>query len=220
MLLKKKVRVKLVEMIRNMYNLFKRRRLKNTCPTIISRNCVGGIIYHDLGLKFTSPTVNLSMDNIDFIIFLENLELLTIRQEEGQLIDISDENSEYPVGELRNGDVKVRINFVHYKTFADAKTKWQERVSRMDFNNLFIIWECASDNGPDEELLNRFKSLDFKKILITGDGFANKDTNIFKTDLYDQKYYYGKVLAYQDGLKFYKRYLDDFDYVGFLNSTS
>lgn len=31
-----------------------RSRIKNTAPTIISNNCIAGIIYHNLGLKFSS----------------------------------------------------------------------------------------------------------------------------------------------------------------------
>ena len=43
-------------------------------PTIISHNCIGGVLSHELGLKFLSPTVNLFMVNEDFIKFCENLE--------------------------------------------------------------------------------------------------------------------------------------------------
>ena len=34
-------------------------KLFNQTPCIIASNCNGGIIYHDLGLKFLSPTINL-----------------------------------------------------------------------------------------------------------------------------------------------------------------
>lgn len=36
-----------------------RERLNCDDVTIISTNCTGGILYHDLGLEFKSPTVNL-----------------------------------------------------------------------------------------------------------------------------------------------------------------
>ena len=36
-----------------------RERLNRDDVTIISTNCTGGILYHDLGLEFKSPTVNL-----------------------------------------------------------------------------------------------------------------------------------------------------------------
>ena len=77
MLLKKNIqRIKRlgVDSVRKFYHVLKRTRLKNSCPTIISRNCVGGIIYHDLGLKFNSPTINLSMSNDDYIKFVEHLD--------------------------------------------------------------------------------------------------------------------------------------------------
>ena len=57
-----------------LYKELKRKRLKNFNPTIISSNCNGGIIYHDLGLPFNSPTINLSMDTDDFIKLVSNLK--------------------------------------------------------------------------------------------------------------------------------------------------
>ena len=47
--------------------------LKNKDFTIISHNCVGGVIYHDLGLKFNTPTINLFFMAKDFIKFCNNL---------------------------------------------------------------------------------------------------------------------------------------------------
>ena len=43
------------------FNMIKKKRLdlKNSDFTIISSNCLGGVISHKLGLKFMSPTVNL-----------------------------------------------------------------------------------------------------------------------------------------------------------------
>lgn len=213
-----KIRFLPKEIIRKQYNSIKRSRLKNHSPTIISRNCIGGIIYHDLGLKFTSPTVNISMDNADFITFIENLELLT--RNDAVLTEISVEDCNYPVGLLCNGEISVRIEFVHYKSFKEAKLKWFERTSRMNYQNIYIIWEYAKKDGPDQELWLRYKSLKYqKKILITGNCFPIKDKDVFYTDLYNQNYKYGKILEYKNGCKFYKRYLDDFDYVSFLNNN-
>ena len=38
-----------------------RSELKNKDFTIFSCNCTGGVLYHDLGMKFLSPTINLYM---------------------------------------------------------------------------------------------------------------------------------------------------------------
>ena len=51
----------------------KRKRYKLGDITILSRNCVAGVIYHDLGIQFQSPTINLWMSNPDFAVFLQFL---------------------------------------------------------------------------------------------------------------------------------------------------
>ena len=57
-----------------LYRERKRRALKNDHFSIISSNCSGTVIYSDLHLPYTSPTVNLSIGMNDFVKMLENLE--------------------------------------------------------------------------------------------------------------------------------------------------
>jgi uncharacterized protein (DUF1919 family) len=47
------------EQIRSFKLKAERSRLTNKEVTIFSSNCIGGVIYHDLGLRFMSPTINL-----------------------------------------------------------------------------------------------------------------------------------------------------------------
>ena len=49
----------------------KRNRLKKA--TILCSNCIGGLLLHDLGLRFDSPTVNLFFTAHDFVSFISNL---------------------------------------------------------------------------------------------------------------------------------------------------
>lgn len=63
------------------YNLLARRRrlkmqsrLTNQDITFLTPNCIGGILFHDLGLKFMSPTVNLMMTQTDFVKFVLNMD--------------------------------------------------------------------------------------------------------------------------------------------------
>lgn len=51
-----------------------RKRLKNKNFSLITNNCTGGFIYHDLGLRFNSPTINLFFYKDHFFTFLEHLE--------------------------------------------------------------------------------------------------------------------------------------------------
>ena len=55
-------------------NHYNQKRLCNQNFTIISQNCVGGVIYHELGKQFASPTINMYMDVPDFIKFISNLK--------------------------------------------------------------------------------------------------------------------------------------------------
>ena len=98
-------KLKLLE--NKLYNINKKKHLKNKDFTIISSNCVGGIIYHDLGLPFLTPTVNLSFDMNDFVKFVSNLKYYIDKD----LIKL-DTNKEYPIGVIED----IKINFIHYKT--------------------------------------------------------------------------------------------------------
>ena len=202
---------------REQYNLKKRSRLKGQNYSIISRNCVGGIIYHDLGLKFNSPTINLSMDNEDFLTFLENLDSFLTKSE---MVQIVTPNQQYPVGQLKFDDKCITLNFVHYKTFEEGRDKWFERSKRVDLQNVFIIWEFSKEDGPSSEIWQRFCNIKYKnKILLTGNKFNVKDRHVLKLSIYGSKYHYGKILEYRKGFFLYKRYLDQFNYVDFLNKN-
>ncbi|MBQ3052745.1 MAG: DUF1919 domain-containing protein [Clostridia bacterium] len=50
-----------------------RKRNKNLNPRIVCNNCIGGIIYHNLGLKIFSPTINLFFKE-NFVKFAQNFE--------------------------------------------------------------------------------------------------------------------------------------------------
>lgn len=51
-----------------------RRALTNSAPSFLCPNCIGGLLFHDLGLQFRSPTVNLMMYQTDFVKFVLNLD--------------------------------------------------------------------------------------------------------------------------------------------------
>lgn len=199
---------------RSVYHKKIRKNLKNPAPSIISSNCIGGIIYHDLGLQFKSPTINLTLNSNDYILFLENLEgFLNATPKEIVLKEYR-----YPIGELTYKNQKIKIFFMHYKSFDEALEKWEERKQRIDFNNLFIIWEVAEQNGPNIELFQRFLNLKYEnKVLITGDKCPIEDNHILKLNIYDNNYFSGKILTYKRKIS-KKRYLNDFDFVEFLNT--
>lgn len=46
--------------------------LKKNIPSIFSNNCLGGLIYHSLGLEFTSPLINMFESPVDYLKLLKN----------------------------------------------------------------------------------------------------------------------------------------------------
>lgn len=123
--------------------------------SIISQQCIGGVIYHDMEMKFLSPTINLYLEANDFIEMIENLE-----EYMKMPINIKEENG-LVMGELG----KLRVIFLHYDKVDEAKEKWEERKKRILWDKIFII--CTDRDGFDEECFERFKKLKYPKALIT-----------------------------------------------------
>ena len=96
---------------RNYLKKLWRQKLENKDFSIICSTCIGGIIYHNLGLEFLSPTINMYMNNLDFIKFACDLKHYC--SQELEFIE-TDEN--FPVAMC--GD--IQLNFNHSKTSEDA----------------------------------------------------------------------------------------------------
>ncbi|MGN0550972.1 MAG: DUF1919 domain-containing protein [Acutalibacteraceae bacterium] len=132
-----------------------RKNLKNKDLTIITSNCIGGLIYNSLGLRFNSPTINTSISSKAFVKFILdidnylNLDLTFI-----------DTDKNFPVGML--GDIK--INFVHYKTEKECAEKWETRKKRMDFSNAYYF--LNDRDGINEDDLKKLDDCGKKNIVV------------------------------------------------------
>ena len=184
----------------------KRLRLRNKTPSIISNNCVAGVIYHDLGLRFDSPTVNLFFEAGDFVRFAENLkEYLSL-----ELKEIPSDRP-YPVGML--GD--VTIYFKHYRSFAEAKAKWEERTARIRFDNLYFV--MSEKEGCTLPVAERFDRLQYKnKVLLTHVPMPQIKCAHYLAG-FENESELGVVTDLKNGSR-QRRYIDAFDYVRFLNT--
>ena len=190
-----------------LYKKRKRKRLDNLNFSIIASNCVGTIIYHDLDLPFLSPTINLTIEMDDFIRFAENLKWYM----EQEIVELKGEKG-CPAGML--GDVK--INFVHYDTFEEGVRKWEERKERINWDNLLLIG--SERDGCSYETLERFDRLPYEnKVILTRVRYP-EISSAYCIEGFEAKEVLGMVLNYKKQF-FRRRYLDDFDYVAFINSS-
>ena len=108
----------------------KRLKLKNKNISIISSNCIGGVIYSEIGTRFLSPTINLYIMPSDFVKFVSNLKLYLESE-----LEFIDENSNFPIAKL----IDIKIYFMHYNSEEEAREKWNERKKRVNYDNIFII---------------------------------------------------------------------------------
>ena len=190
----------------------KRKRYTGGNVTIIARNCVAGVIYHDLGMEFQSPTINLWIENEDFAVFLENLENF-IRG--GGLIE-KETDFDYPVGELScntsHGEKHITLYFQHYPNFEDAKKQWFKRCQRVDFDRVYVIVEDG--NNLTQHDIDRFENLRIQRMAILCGEKSIVGKHVIYMKGFTKRNFPGTSVKYR-GL-FGKRWIDEFDYINFL----
>lgn len=197
-------------------NRYERQRLKNTDFTIFSNTCIGGIISHDMGLQFLSPTVNLYMQPKDFVKFMEDLEHYL----SAELTEI-EHPAHYPVGKLED----LTLYLKHYNSFEEAKTKWDARKKRINYENLYVMMTDRDFTPPDKErracsreVLERFSKLPYKKICFTGKSYPDLECcrQVKKNRDGDCVNIITDIVSYS-GKRLYQ-YAERFDYIDWLNS--
>lgn len=203
---------RIMRLPREMYHIRKSRMNKNNSPTIICNNCVGGVILHDLGLKFNTPTINtlfLSFD--DFLYFVEHLKEFS----ELDVYELKQTEYPFPVGIQEHEGRVVRVGFVHYASFDEGKAAWIKRMKRVNLDNTFVVYE--SQMISDEEL-DAFSSIKYPKMVLSlTDKSRERKYSYYKGHQLYKNWFPGKILVYK-GFFRTKRYLDDFDYISFLNN--
>ena len=155
--------LQLISYIRRTLRYFYRKRLQKRDITLITNNCIGGIIYHDMHLQFLSPTINRYFDNEEFIRFCTYLdEYLSLAIEE--CISIQ---KPFPVGVLHGSHGDVHIYFMHYDSFEQAVAKWYERKERINYDNLYIIMEAQKCSST---ILAKFNNIPYANKVVLTDG--------------------------------------------------
>lgn len=189
------------------YITIKRMRLKNKNFTLFANNCNAGFILHDLGCPFNTPTINTGFYPEQYFKFLGNLEkYLSAEIEETGLMD-----GPFWVGRL--DDITMRAG--HYKSFSEAQAAWKRRAKRVNLDNVYVI--MTDRDGCTYEHIKQFDALPYKNKVI----FTHKEYKEFPSAYYIPGFEdAGEVGILSDWKPqlLRRRWLDDFDYVSFLNN--
>ena len=185
-----------------------RSQLKNQNITFLTPNCMGGILFHDLGLKFMSPTVNLMMTQTDFVKFVLSMDDYLKKE----LSFFKHLDYDCPCANLED----LTICFTHYASEKEAAEKWKERAKRINKDNMFIF--CEERDGITESEIRKLADIKVRGIVVFT---ANKYDDI-PYALYIPKYRdageVGNVLKrnYLDDSREYEKY---FDFVKWFNEA-
>jgi len=140
-----------------------RSRLENKDFTFLSSNCTAGIIYHRLGMKFLSPTINMFIWQDDFLKFVLDLEHYLAQE-----LRFIETEEPYPVAML--DDIKLYFN--HYSTDEEARNSWEERKARMNMDNIVILM-CDRDGITEEDMLKLDQLPCTNKVILTAKDHPN-----------------------------------------------
>ncbi|MEY8462811.1 DUF1919 domain-containing protein [Streptococcus merionis] len=154
-------------------NFIPRRRLKNKQFTIISDNCWAGKVYQELGLPYQTPTIGLFIFSPDYLKLVknpkyylknDNVELQFIKKSRY----ISDFENKYPLALLDD----IEIHFLHYDSEEEALDKWNRRMKRIHWDNLYFKFN--DNDNCTYSLMKEFDSLPYKsKVIFSSRNFPD-----------------------------------------------
>lgn len=131
-------------------------KLRNEKVSIICNNCWGGFTYHSLDLEFNSPFVNMCMSDENYFKLLGNFKFYINQPFE---FKYTNKDAMSPICSI--GDIELHCN--HYRTYEEAKEKWEKRVQKINYDNLFFMYYT-----DDKSKAEKFNAIDLpKKVLFT-----------------------------------------------------
>lgn len=163
--------------------LIRKRKIKNSIinrdVTIISDNCMAGILYKEFNVDFKSPTIGMFFCGGDFYKFCLNMEyylsltpeILTVSKWVGEC--------NYPIGRL--GDLE--LHFLHYSSFKEAVEKWERRKVRVNLKNNNIIYLLTDRDFTIFNDLYLFdKNIDGCKVIFSAKKHSYIDSLVYCSD--------------------------------------
>lgn len=141
--------------------------------TIISQNCIGGVIYNDLGMEFISPTINMFIEDENFVKLVENLEHYMVVKPKPLLecyVDPIDNKVRYP--KILIDDIELCC--LHYRNCGEAIDAWERRKKRIVWDNIFVIGNSWNLHGSIK-LIERLCNTSYKMAIFVTDKIDFKE---------------------------------------------
>ena len=206
---------RLIRVVRDVIGSCHRTRFKWGRPvggdkefTLITNTCIGGVLFHDLHLRFCSPTINCGIrDHDEYLLFCTHL-----RHYLSLPLDFVPSKWKYPVAVLHGEVGDVTVYFTHYHSEEEARSKWRERTARVRYDNLIVLMDGDNCDDCHVETFDRLPI--GRKVIITMKEYPQCHS-VFAIRRKD--YPQGNLLEYgllRGGARWYEL----FDYVHFFNT--
>lgn len=213
-----KLREKYLKIKRKKIEKSFQKKNKKTKFTLISQNCIGGVIYSDLNIEFQTPTINMFIEDENFVKLVENLEFyMKIKPTPVTdcYTDPIDNSIKYPI--IRIKDIKICC--LHYKNCQEAIDAWERRKKRINYDNIYIIansWNLHEN----KKLIERIGRLKYKKVVFTYKDYNKKYCIPLKGDFWkvDERGIVRPNLTDFIPNSAYRYFEKIFDFVEFINS--
>lgn len=204
---------KIASLERRLHRLCLRKKFKNTEVTLYSANCLAGVMLHDLGCLFTTPTVNMLFNFKDYIRFLSNLSYyLSLDPVDTGIVW----NDTYFVSML--GD--LRLYFAHVSSFSEGRAAWNRRKTRVKNENIVVFMTDKVVEEPLEEAdLLAFDALPFtQKVCFTSKPYPHIPSTYYLEEFAGESEV-GVLTDFRPKRFLKRRYYEQFDFVSFLNGV-
>lgn len=199
---------------RHFYVKHLRNKLKNKNFTLLCNDCVAGAIYHQFDLEFKSPTINLYMSHEDFLYYCCNLNTF----KDFTLEELHSAEYNFPVGLLTSHNKNIhpiKLFFMHYSTFEEAKQKWINRSKRINDNNLYVLFDYTNENDINKSTIDSFNAVPYKKIMLYNKGVLGiSDVKDSYGISFRNEHHTAKILEHYRG----GHYFNQFDLVNWFNN--
>ena len=103
---------------------------------------------------------------------------------------------------------------MHYKSFEEAKEKWDIRKERINYNNLFIMF--TDRDGCTYEQIKRFNELPYSNKIIFTNKLYPEFESCYYIEGFENKESVGILSDYINNTS--KRYLHKFNFIKWFNN--
>lgn len=165
-----------IKVLRKLQSAIYRLRNRNRDFTLITQNCIGGVIYNILGLQFSTPTINMFIPGDSFVRLVKDLPHYlsvtpTVVHENYQ--DPIDPSICYPVIALED----VQLHCLHSHSAQEAIADWERRKQRVNLENIFVIGNTWNFRGCEDQI-GELADCGYPTVIFTNDQQYSGDSFI------------------------------------------